>query len=150
MEDVSLQQQIKAHCIQLLTRREHSQGELRDKLYNKGFEGVDVETVITDLAENGWQSDLRFAESYSRYRIRKGFGPIKIRYELQLRGIRGFNLDDVVLELAEDWFELLRQLYCKKYSDDGQPSQKEWLKRSRFLLQRGFSGELIKQLYHSL
>jgi regulatory protein len=139
--------EIRESCIRLLTRREHSQRELQDKLVVKGFDRSAVQIVVDALAEEGWQSDDRFAESFARYRIRKGFGPIKIAYELRQRGVVSFDLEPVVLDLANGWFDLLEQVYHKKYADDGELSQKEWIKRSRFLQQRGFSGELIATLF---
>jgi len=139
--------EIREICMRLLTRREHSQRELQEKLVIKGFDRSAVQIVVDALAEEDWQSDERFAESFARYRIRKGFGPIKIAYELRQRGVVGFDLEPVVLDLANGWFDLLEQVYHNKYADDGELSQKEWIKRSRFLQQRGFSGELIAALF---
>lgn len=142
--ELELAKEIREVCLRLLTRREHSQLELLNKLALKGFERDKSQKIIADLVEEGWQSDERFAESYARYRIKKGFGPVKISYELRQRGVVGFDLEPVVLDLADSWFDLLKQLYSKKYTDKGMLSQKEWLKRSRFLQQRGFSHEMIK------
>jgi len=138
--------EIREICIRLLTRREHSQRELLDKLALKDFERSSTQLVIDMLVDEGWQSDDRFAESYARYRIRKGFGPVKITYELRQRGIVGFNLDPVVLDLTGSWFDLIEQVYHKKFGDDKPSSEKEWIKQSRFLQQRGFSHELIKTI----
>ena len=63
---------IKEHCLRLLTYREHSQKELRTKLMQKGFAREDIQPIIEQLAENNWQSDTRFAESYARHRMQKG------------------------------------------------------------------------------
>ena len=143
MFDSDLQKEIKGICLGLLARREYSQKELLDRLAVKGFERDESLCVVEGLAEKNWQSDNRFAESYTRYRIRKGVGPVKISHELWQRGIEGFDMEPVVLELAESWLELLQQVYEKKYTDEALISQKEWLKRSRFLQQRGFSSEMI-------
>ena len=144
------QKEIREFCVRLLTRREHSQLELLNKLELKGFDRADTALVVDALADNGWQSNQRFAESYSRYRIKKGFGPIKVKYELLQRGIEGTNLDEVASEIAEDWNELLMQVYKKKYSNQELLTNKEWLSRTRFLQQRGFSTEMIKTLFDAL
>ncbi len=143
----ALEKEIKDSCLRLLVRREHSQRELLDKLALKGFERSSVQIVATLLAEQGWQSDQRFSESYARYRIRKGYGPIKISFELQQRGIDTMDLDAVVADLFEGWDEVIDSVYNKKYVDDKILKNKEWAKRSRFLQQRGFSGEMIKSLF---
>jgi len=144
------QKNIRECCVRLLSRREHSQQELLDKLAIKGFDRTETQLIVDDLAAQGWQSNQRFAESYSRYRIKKGYGPIKIICELQQRGIEECDLDAVVMDIAEGWGELLEQVYEKKYPDDTKLTNKEWLKRNRFLQQRGFSGEMIRTLFKDL
>lgn len=142
---------IRENCLVYLTRREHSQQELLDKLEIKGFDREAIQEVVNNLAEQGWQSDRRFAESYARFRIKKGFGPLRISYELLQRGVESFDLESVVSDLANDcWAEIIEQVYQKKYSDDQVLTYKEWLKRCRFLQQRGFSGEMIKTLFKQL
>ena len=141
-----LLREIKEACIGLLSRREHSQLELLNKLALKGFERSVTQQVVDVLMTDGWQSDERFAEAYTRYRIRKGFGPVKIISELRQKGITNFDLEAVVLDLSEGWIDLLEQLYYKKYGDNKSLTQKEYLKRMRFLQQRGFSSEMIQKM----
>ncbi len=143
--EIEFAKEIREICIRLLTRREHSQRELLDKLAIKGYDHAAVQAVLDKLVSEGWQSDDRFAESYARYRIKKGFGPVKITYELGLRGVSGFDLELVILDLAESWSDLMEQVYRKKYADEGRLPQKEWLKRRRFLQQRGFSSEMVNK-----
>ena len=147
MIEAESQKEIREICLRLLTRREHSQQELLDKLAKKGFDRDESQTVIDELVDQGWQSDQRFAESYARFRIKKGFGPNKIRYELLQRGIAEVDLDAVVMDIADGWLEIIKQVYKKKYSDDKHLPNKERLKRSRFLLQRGFSSDMIRTLF---
>ena len=144
--DDELFREIKEACIRLLSRREHSQLELVNKLALKGFERSVTQQVVDVLMTDGWQSDERFAEAYTRYRIRKGFGPVKIISELRQKGITNFDLEPVVWDLSEGWIDLLEQLYYKKYGDNKSLTQKEYLKRMRFLQQRGFSSEMIQKM----
>jgi regulatory protein len=150
MSDIESQKKIRELCLRLLSRREHSQQELLEKLASKGFDRAETQLIVDDLAAQGWQSNQRFAESYSRYRIKKGYGPIKIICELQQRGIEDYDLDAVVMDIADGWSEVLDQVYIKKYPDDKVLTNKEWFKRNRFLQQRGFSGEMIKTLFKDL
>lgn len=141
--------QIEAVCLRLLARREHSRRELVDKLALRGFERNEVEAVIDELAEQNWQNDDRFAECYVRQRIANGYGPIRIRYELQQRGINDVDLDGEAEEQG-GWGHLALNAYLAKYGEERALTQNEWLKRSRFLQQRGFSGEMIKRLFVEL
>jgi regulatory protein len=137
--------EIKEICLRLLARREHSQKELLNKLLIKGFDKDDILAVIEELARQGWQSDLRYAESYARHRIQKGYGPISVTYELRQNGIDAVDREDIVQKTAGSWMDLLEQVYTKKYNHDALMDRSEWAKRSRFLLQRGFSGAMVSQ-----
>ncbi len=117
----------------------------------KGFSRSDIDLVIIELAEQGLQSDTRFAESYARSRVHKGFGPLRIKAELQQRGAGDCHFDRAVEDIAGSWQELLVQVYEKKYgTDDADLDIKEQLKRSRFLQQRGFSTDMIRDLLQNL
>lgn len=142
-------QKIETICLRLLARREHSRRELLDKLSQRGFRGQEVESVIDDLAERNWQNDERYAESYVRQRIAKGYGPIRIAYELQQRGIAAVDLE-AEAENHGGWLNLALEAYLGKYDDEKSLAANEWAKRSRFLQQRGFSGETIKRLFAEL
>jgi len=142
--------EIKESCLRLLTRREHSQKELLNKLLIKGFNRNDILAVIDELALQGWQSDLRYAESYVRHRIQKGYGPISVAYELRQNGVDGVILEDTVQKTAGSWMELIEQVYIKKYDHDVLLDRNERAKRCRFLIQRGFSGPMISALFDHL
>lgn len=148
MNELSPLAQIEAHCLKLLSLREHSQQELLQKLTVKGFEVDLIREIIDKLASQNWQSDARYAENYARSRFNNGFGKLKIAYELKLHGIK---INEHQLPFNEsDEFSMLCQLYQKKYSTDQRLDQSEWAKRSRFFLQRGFSAGLINKLFKHL
>jgi regulatory protein len=150
IEEPLVAKEIQEVCLRLLARREHSQQELLTKLALRGFDRDDAQPVIDELAEQSWQDDLRYAESYARFRILKGYGPIRVGYELKQNGIAAFDLEGIVREEAGSWMALLEQVYGKKYTDDVVMERNEWAKRSRFLLHRGFSGAMISALFDQL
>jgi regulatory protein len=150
IEEAQVAKEIEGVCLRLLARREHSRQELLAKLALRGFDRDDALPVIDELAEHGWQDDSRYAESYARFRIQKGYGPIRVSYELKQNGIAAFDLEGIVQEEAGSWMALLEQVYSKKYSHDTVLERNEWAKRSRFLLHRGFSGAMISALFDEL
>ncbi|WP_374089366.1 regulatory protein RecX [Methylomicrobium lacus] len=142
---------IRTECLRLLTGREHSQKELLQKLAGKGFAIERIESILDELATENWQSDARYAESYARSRILKGYGPAFIAYELRQHGIDLgntplFDLEALAESVAGGWMALLEQVYRRKYGDGPVPNRNEWAKRSRFLLQRGFTHAMIADL----
>ena len=69
-------------ALDIISRREHSKHELKNKLLKK-FDIPDlIDEVITKLIENNLINDSRYAQMYVLVRKRKGFGPKKIEFEL--------------------------------------------------------------------
>jgi len=143
-------QSIKAVCLRLLARREHSQKELLTKLKQRGLDTEHAKTVIDELAQESWQSDDRFAESFARQRILKGYGPVRIDYELQQKGVLAPDLDKLLDDMAMTWLDVIEQVYRHKYPQSTPITWTDWSRRQRFLQQRGFSADLIKQLSQHL
>ncbi len=142
---------IKDAALRLLARREHSRKELLNKLTLKGYGKDAVMAVLDELARQGWQDDQRYAQSYARCRIQKGYGPVRIDYELRQNGIESVNLDEIVQQVAgSSWMDVLERVYSRKFKPDRAIDRHEWAKRSRFLVQRGFSGEMISALLDHL
>jgi regulatory protein len=142
--------QIKKECLRLLTRRDHSRKEIRDKLTVKGFDPKQVSLVVDELAQTNWQDDTRYAESYTRMRSHKGFGPVRIAFELRQQGITSDVVEKIVNSTIENWPTLLAHVYSKKYPLTNQMDSVEQARRSRFLLQRGFSSAMISELFSQL
>ena len=70
-------------ALDLVSRREHSQYELIQKLNKRFPETMPIiEEGVKKLAVNNILNDERFAEMYLNSRARKGFGPKKIEMEL--------------------------------------------------------------------
>ncbi|ORU94004.1 MAG: RecX family transcriptional regulator [Cycloclasticus sp. symbiont of Bathymodiolus heckerae] len=132
----------------MLTRREHSQCELLQKLTKKGYIEADINSLLEEFVALNWQSDERFAESYGRSRVQKGFGPIRIRYELRERGIET-NIERVFDE-QPDWDGLLMELHVKKYGGSPPENMKERAKQTRFFQHKGFTHDMIRHLFNQL
>ena len=97
-------------AIRLLARREYSRAELAQRLALRAHAPDVVTACLDELAESGLQSDQRFTESFLRSRVMRGQGPLKIRGELERRGIER-DLIATTLSTAEqvgevDWYAL--------------------------------------------
>ena len=133
--------------ISLLARREHSRQEISGKLQplaNKHDCEELIGTVIDQLVESGYLSDQRFAEMLVRSRYEKGQGPMKVRQELQMKGVDGDLIRDTLEQFEGDWFALAASVRSRRFSEQAPQDQKERARQMRFLGGRGFSGEQIK------
>lgn len=138
---------IRDTALGLLSRREHTRLELAGKLKAKEFPATEIEALLDDLQREGLQSDARFAESYVYSRTRRGFGPLRIRQELQARGVTESLVSTHIDFNDPQWLALACQEYGKKFKDPRVASAKERARRMRYLQNRGFTGDIIRQTF---
>ena len=131
-------------AMRLLTRREHSSQEIKQKLVYKGFDSALIENLIKELRQENLLSDERFAESYVRSRISRGYGPSRIRQELRQRGTNDEIIEATVIDNDNQWFELARSVRQKKFGMDSPQNLQEKLKQQQFLQYRGFNQQHMK------
>ena len=94
----------------------------------------------------GLQSDERFTESFVNHRISSGKGPLKIKQELLERGIEKFVIEQYLESCSVDWLSQAETARVKRFGGNPPSDSMEKSKQSRFLLNRGFSSQLISQL----
>lgn len=139
--------EVYAKAVELLARREHSARELARKLYTRGCDPAVVEAVLARLKVERLQSDARYAEVYLRQRSEKGYGPQRIRAELQERGVDERLISEAMRRAEDegevDWFERAASVYARKFGGCPVEDQKDRARRQRFLQYRGFSHEQI-------
>lgn len=133
-------------AINYLARREHSIGEIRTKLMEKGFTIEDIEPVIERLLAENLLSEERYAESYCRTRSSKGFGPVAIRHELQMKNIDDFIIEKALSSLDIDWTAQLQQVFDKKFSSANHLDLKEKAKCWRYLSYKGYTSDQINSI----
>jgi regulatory protein len=132
----------------LLSSREHSRRELKRKLLARGHPDAQVESLLDDLCDRALLSDERMAEIYVNERVRKGFGPVRIRQELRQRGLDDDLIEPHLDRSTEDWLDRMAAAHDKKFGPGRAVDAKERARRARFLAYRGFSADLIAAFLH--
>ncbi len=127
-----------------LARREHSRAELQAKLADRDFSPEEIETAIAALEADGLVSDERFAESFIAARVRKGQGPVRIRMELQRRGVDGELIRMQIDDAGIEWKSIAADVRRKKFGAMMPADYKGKARQMRFLEYRGFTGEQIR------
>jgi len=92
------------------------------------------------------QSDVRFAASYARQRIGRGYGPLRLREELRQRGVSDADVAIALEEMAVDWCTVAAEVMRKRFGTEHARDLKEKGKRARFMQHRGFSADHFQQL----
>ena len=135
------------HALFLLTRRDHTSLELRQKLSRKDYPNAGIDTVIAALEETGLINAVRFAESYSHYRRGKGYGPRRIAMELQSKGIAEAVIAEQVKITDNAWFTEIRAIWRKHFKGRQPADQRERARQLRFLYNRGFTQDQITSVF---
>ena len=123
--------------LRLLGRRDHSMTELQQKLKQRKFSSEEIHEALERCQELSLQSDERFVESFTRTRIRQGYGPVKIIREVIHRSLN---------EEKPDWAHYATVVLQKRNKSKAPWSREELQKQQRFLLYRGFDQETITQV----
>ncbi len=141
---------IRDAAVRLLARREHSRFELARKLGSRGHPQDLIKEIVGSLADDGLQSDERFAEAFVRSALGRGQGPLKIRAGLAERGVDSdiasayFDLD------AHEWSERAASTLRKRFGTAPMENRAEWARKARFLTGRGFPSDVVAKVLGSL
>ena len=138
---------VRLAAMDLLARREHSVIELKRKLKRRFGDECAVDDQLAMLAEEGLQSDARFAESFLCQRSGSGYGPVRLKAELRERGLSDEQIEQALQELVIDWCEVASEVLEKKFGPEPPADVKEKARRLRFMQYRGFYQDHYQPLF---
>lgn len=162
-----------ARAIAILSRREHSEKELRKKLqrYTDDFDQID--SVIARLQRENWQSDERFIENFVQSREQR-WGNQRILQALSQHDLDNESLTELKEELKDTEYQRAREVWIKRFGakygidfyeldasvdyellsekeqQNFEEQAKEKAKQMRFLASRGFSADVVYKVVNSL
>ena len=133
----------------LLKYRARSKNEIISRLKKKGYAPA-VRLKVTDyLEENNYINDEKFVHLFVSYSLEKGWGPVRIDFNLKKLGISlqlrkqalegDFTYNDRVREIIE------RKLEHYKRRKPILPAPKVWQKIVMHLVRKGFDYKIINQ-----
>lgn len=93
-----MKKEIKNSILKLLSRREYSEQELTNKLLDKDYNLELITEVINQLKSENLQSDYRTAQMLLSHGYKSGWGPNKIRQQMQQRGLSSNYINQVFQE----------------------------------------------------
>jgi regulatory protein len=130
-----------------LSRRDHTEAELRRVLRARGHEEAEVEEALARLRAQRYLDDASFAERFSRSRVETHrMGRMRIRRDLRQRGVKRevaeAGLRRALHDASEaEALEAVARRYWKQHDRD-EPAlrvRRLWA----FLLRRGFPADLV-------
>ncbi len=105
-------------ALRVLTRRAHSEFELRTKLKNKEFSAQCIDFAIEKCKKLGFVDDLEFGIIYATELVKnKRYGPLRVRDALYSKGLKTDDVVDAMCAIDFDSTACILEIIDKKYSD---------------------------------
>jgi regulatory protein len=131
--------------------QERCHSEVKEKLYGFGLRKTEVEELLSQLIDEDYLNEERFAIQFAGGKFRmKQWGRVKIKYELKQKQVSAFCIQKALNSIDEEAYILA----LHKASDDKLKtlrSETNHLVRKRklqnYLLQKGYEADLIHQLF---
>ena len=133
----------------LLKYRARSRNEIISRLKRKGYTSVVRKRTVDYLEENNYINDKKFAHLFVSYSLEKGWGPVRIDFNLERLGVSevlrkqalggDFTYNDRVREIIK------RKLEHYKRINSSLPAIKIWQKIVMHLTRKGFDYKIINQ-----
>lgn len=128
--------------------QERSQFEVRNKLYEYGVYNDDAENIITQLIQENFLNEERFAIAFARGKFRiKHWGKIKIKIELKQHKVSDYCIKKALNQIdGNEYFATLEKIIEKKKSEIKEPNKiKKHYKIIKYAMSRGYEQDLIME-----
>lgn len=139
-------EKIRQTILRLLTRRNHSQYELLQKLRARGHSPAAILPILTALQEAGLINDNSYAEHYIHWRRQRGYGPERIALELKARGVADETIAEQLQITDNAWFIEIQRVWQKQFKGIIPTDFKSRATQMRFFQYRGFTLDQINSL----
>lgn len=139
--------EIKDAALKYLTSRARTCGEMQQYLLGKGFEPEEIQKTIAYLKELRYLDDADYCSRYLEYAIGKGRGSIRIKRELEEKGVDRQTIQIAFEEYEGEESELDRAKQQAAKIAGGKPVDKKLLGRiGRRLSSMGYQSDVIYQV----
>ncbi|MEJ6951632.1 regulatory protein RecX [Natronospora cellulosivora (SeqCode)] len=142
-------QEIKDKAFNLLSYRDRSIYELKERLLQKGYLEKDILKVIDRLKELDYLNDRRFAFNWVKYRIKnRPRGKLLLKKELMEKGISEEIINDALNNLYD--YELEKGIADKLAKKWLNSHSMNALKLKRYLYNKGFTIDIIYKIINNI
>ena len=148
LQNTGRRSESRAAAARMASGRMLSRKELTDKLNRKGIDLDTAEETADWLESLGAVDDIAYAGVIARHYAAGGYGPGRVRQELQKRGIPRELWDDALFQLPDSAEAI--DLFLRKKLGGRTPDRAMLKKLSDALLRRGFSWSDIRPALNRL
>jgi len=135
----------KRQTLHFLSFRLRSIEEVRKFLFKKNHPPEVIQKAIDELSEHKFLDDQIFADWWAESRIKQGWGQVKIKNELKMKGVEEEIINSVIIR---DWREIINQAISKQSGKfAGLNGRDRSLKIRQWLAGKGFSFSQINRAF---
>ena len=140
-------QKIKHYC----AYQERSHYEVKEKLYSFGLYKNEVEKLLSQLIEENYLNEERYAIAFAggKFRI-KHWGRVKIKYELKQNQVSEYCIRTALKTIDEaEYKKTLTRLFDDKIKEL-RAEKNLFVKKQKvgsYLIRKGFEPELVNRLF---
>jgi len=138
---------LKGRALRLLSQREHSRAELERKLAKYEELPGTLAQALDELTAKDFISEARVVQSVVHQRAPR-MGAARVRQELQHKGIAPAAIAEAVAGLRETELARAREVWARRFEIPAADA-KERARQARFLIARGFSGEVVSKVINA-
>ena len=139
-------QKIKQYCIY----QERSHAEVKEKLYLLGLHKNDVEQIVSQLIEENYLNEERFAIQYAGGKFRmKQWGRIKIKHALKQKQVSPYSIKKALSQIDEEEYAATLKKLAEQKLKVLKGEKNIFIRNKKlydYLLQKGYEGELIREV----
>ncbi len=154
LEEIQSKDELKkayAKGIDIVSRRLHTEKEIRDKLKLKEYAPRTIDMTIEKLKEYGYVDDETFLEHYLSF---KGAtqGPRKLKYDLMRKGVSEYLIDNALENLKDDEYSRCLDIARSRLASisDSLEMSKKYSRLAGYLQRKGYGFGVIKEVMRTL
>jgi regulatory protein len=135
--------------------QERCHAEVKEKLYSFGLRKQVVEELLSQLVEENYLNEERFATLFAGGKFRmKQWGRVKIKHALKQKQVSEYCIKKAMHEIEEEVYDkTLRELANKKWKSikaDGNNRFVKMAQTTSYLLQKGYEPEKVRPVISAL
>jgi regulatory protein len=137
---------IKQYC----AYQERCHAEVKEKLYYFGLYKKDVEQLMSQLIEENYLNEERFAIQYAggKFRMNK-WGKIKIKYALKQKQVSEYSIKKALQQISEEDYKNTLQKLAEQKLKTLKTERNSFARKKKlqdYLLQKGYESELVRDV----
>lgn len=137
-------QKLKHYC----AYQERCHSEVKEKLYSFGLRKTDVEELLTQLIDEDYLNEERFAVQFAGGKFRmKQWGRVKIKYELKQKQVSPYCIKKALATIDEEAYTSAVQKLAAEKLKTLRYETNHFIRKRKlqdYLLQKGYELDLIQ------